>query len=135
MDTLLLQIGTILFMIGLITGFIVPRLKNPRMGLASHLEGILNGIFLIVLGLLWQKLSVSDTLLRVTFWLAIYGSFANWLATLLAAMWGAGSMMPIAAMGNKGSTIQELVVGFLLATLSMAMISVCVIVIIGLNAQ
>ncbi|HEU0296169.1 MAG TPA: hypothetical protein VFR47_25765 [Anaerolineales bacterium] len=132
MDTLLLQLGILLFLIGLLTGLVIPKLANPRMGLASHLEGVLNGIFLVALGLLWQRLSLSNGWLVITFWLAIYGTFANWLATLLAAIWGAGSLMPIAAMGRQGSARQEAFIGFLLTSLAVAMIAVCALVIAGL---
>ncbi len=97
MDALLLQLGILLFLIGLLTGFVIPKLGNPRMGLASHLEGLMNGLFLVVLGLVWQRLALSETWLIIVFWLAIYGSFANWLATLLAAIWKAGATMPMAA--------------------------------------
>ncbi len=134
MDILLLQLGILLFLIGLLTGFVIPKLANPRMGLASHLEGVLNGIFLVALGLLWQRLNLSSIWLAITFWLAIYGTFVNWLATLLAAIWGAGSLMPIAAMGHKGSLSQEGSIRFLLSTLSVAMVAVCVIILVGLRA-
>ncbi|MGE5373605.1 MAG: hydrogenase [Bacteroidota bacterium] len=134
MDALLLQLGILLFLIGLLTGFVVPKFANPRMGLASHLEGLMNGIFLVILGLLWQRLHLSATWLAIAFWLAIYGSFANWLATLLAAMWKAGSTMPMAAMGSHGSARQEGMINFLLYSLSIAMVSVCIIVIVGLRA-
>ncbi|HEY8760409.1 MAG TPA: hydrogenase [Candidatus Dormibacteraeota bacterium] len=134
MDTLLLQLGILLFLIGLLTGLVIPRFSNPRMGLASHLEGVLNGIFLVVLGLLWRRLHLSDTWLTITFWLALYGTFANWLATFLAALWGAGTLMPIAGMGRQGSSIQEAAIRFLLVSLSLATIAVCVIVIVGLRA-
>ena len=134
MDILLLQLGILLFLIGLLTGFVIPKLANPRMGLASHLEGVLNGIFLVALGLLWQRLNLSNIWLVITFWLAIYGTFANWLATLLAAFWGSGVLMPIAAMGRQGSSRQEGVIRFLLFSLSVSMIAVCVIGIVGLRA-
>jgi hypothetical protein len=42
--------------------------------------------------------------------------------------------MPIAAMGRQGSSRQEGVIGFLLFTLGMAMVAVCVIVLAGLQA-
>jgi hydroxylaminobenzene mutase len=60
MDTVLLQLGIILFLIGLLTGFVIPKLVNSRMGLASHLEGVLNGIFLVAVGLPWQRLNLSN---------------------------------------------------------------------------
>lgn len=134
MDALLLQLGIALFLIGLLTGLVIPRLSNPRMGLASHLEGVLNGMFLVALGLLWRKLNLSNGWLAITFGLAVYGTFANWLATFLAAFWGAGKLMPIAGMSRQGSSAEEGAIRFLLTTLSVAMIAVCVIVIVGLRA-
>jgi hydroxylaminobenzene mutase len=134
MDTLLIQLGILLFLMGLLTGFVIPKFANPRMGLASHLEGVLNGMFLVALGLLWQRLNVSNNWLLIAFWLAIYSAFANWLATLLAAIWKAGSaLMPMAAHGSQGLPYQESVINFLLITLSIAMLAVCAIVIVGLR--
>lgn len=134
METLLLQFGVLLFLIGLFTGFAIPKFANLRMGLSSHLEAVLNGIFLMVLGLLWSKLNLSAMWLGITFWLAVYGTFANWLATLLAAIWGAGSMMPIAAQGLQATSGREGVVRFLLVTLGLAMVSTCILILIGLSA-
>lgn len=129
----LLQLGILLFLIGLLTGFAVPVLGNPRMGLSSHLEGIMNGSFLVLLGLVWPKLSLSRVTLIVVFWLAIYGTFANWTATLLAAFWGAGLSMPIAASNHQGSPMQEGIIDFLLFSLSFAMVAVCGLVLWGLR--
>lgn len=78
----LLQLGVALFLLGLLTGLAVPGLANPRMALASHLEGLMNGLFLIALGLMWPRVALSARLASVTFWLACYGTFANWAATL-----------------------------------------------------
>lgn len=129
----LLQLGVLLFLLGLCAGFAVPALANPRMGLASHLEGVMNGLFLIVLGLLWPKLVLSARLQAATFWLAVYGTFANLAATLLAATWAAGEMMPIAAQGQTGSPAQESLIRVLLVSLALAMVAVCVLVLAGLR--
>ncbi|WP_131782738.1 hypothetical protein [Legionella gresilensis] len=59
----LLRYGILLFLLGLITGFIIPLMKNPRMGLTSHLEGIQNGIFLLLIGLIWDRFWLSKRLL------------------------------------------------------------------------
>jgi (hydroxyamino)benzene mutase len=42
--------GMFLFLLGLVTGFAESGFTNVRMGLAAHLEGVLNGIFLVALG-------------------------------------------------------------------------------------
>jgi|SRR5581483_6556120 len=132
----LLQLGTVLFLLGLLTGLAVPATSNPRMALASHLEGLLNGIFLLVLGLVWPRLALSPAMLTFAFWLAVYGSFANWSATLLAAIWPAGSaLMPMAAQGHTGTSGQEAILKALLVTLSLAMILLCGTILLGLRRQ
>jgi hydroxylaminobenzene mutase len=52
--------GILLFSLGLFSGLFIPLMANPRMGLSAHLEGIMNGIFLVILGFLWNKLSLSE---------------------------------------------------------------------------
>jgi hydroxylaminobenzene mutase len=128
-----MQLGTVLFLLGLLTGLGVPATANPRMALASHLEALMNGIFLLVLGLLWPRLSLSKRMLELTFWLAVYSTFANWAATLLAAMWGAGSaMMPMAGQGHAGTVAQEVTLKVLLVSLSLGMITLCGLMLFGL---
>ncbi len=132
----LLQLGILLFVLGLVTGLAVPALGNPRMALASHVEAVMNGTFLVVLGLVWPRLTLSPRLLGAAFWLAVYGTFANWLATLLAAAWRAGNpMMPLAALGHVGTVGQEFVVKALLVSLALAMIGSCLLVLFGLRGS
>jgi hydroxylaminobenzene mutase len=103
------------------------------MGLSSHLEGVMNGMLLMILGLAWTRLSLGERARLSVYWLALYGAFANLAATLLAAFWGAGSMMPLAARGSQGSDFQEAVLATLLVSLSLAMIAVFVMVVVGLT--
>lgn len=130
-----LQLGILLFFLGLATGFSLPLMENSRMGLSSHLQGVLNGMFLMALGLLWQRLQLPVTAQRAVFGLAVFGTFANWLATLLAGLWGAGVMMPIAGLGGQGSPLQESIITMLLYSLSAAMLVVCPIVFWGLRRR
>lgn len=133
MQILLFKLGLILFVIGLLTGFAIPLLKNPRMGLASHLEGLLNGMFLALLGLLWPHIHLSHAWGITAVTLIVYSAFANWLAGLLAAAWGAGrKFAPIAAADYEASSVKERIVGVLLVSLSVAIVIGVVIVIVGL---
>ena len=101
------------------------------MGLSAHLEGVMNGMFLVILSLIWNRLVINDRWLSYTFWLTLYGSFANYVAVTIAAITGAGKMMPIAG-GKEGTTAVEGLISFLLITLALAMIFVCVVVLTGL---
>ncbi|MGD9630266.1 MAG: hydrogenase [Pyrinomonadaceae bacterium] len=129
----LMQFGMVLFLLGLLTGFAVPMLQMPRMGLASHMQGIINGMLLVIMGVVWTRLRLSGRTRSILLGLLIYGTFANWLATLLAAAFGVGRSMPIAAAGRTGLPALETLVDFLLFSLSFAMIAVSIIVIKGLR--
>lgn len=133
MQTLLFKLGLILFLIGLLTGFAIPALKNARMGLSSHLEAVLNGMFLVLLGLLWPHIDLPHAWGVFGVVLIVYSAYANWLASLLAAAWGAGrKLAPIAAAEHEASAVKEGLVSVLLVTLSLAVVVGIAIVIVGL---
>lgn len=133
MQRLLFTLGLVLFLLGLLIGFAIPALKNPRMALSSHLEGVLNGMFLVLLGLLWPHLHLPHAWGVTAVALIVYAAYANWLATLLAAAWNAGrKLAPIAATDHVASAAKEGVVGFLLVSLAVAIVAGVGIVIAGL---
>ncbi|MBI3217308.1 MAG: hydrogenase [Mycobacterium sp.] len=133
MQTLLFASGLILFLFGLITGVAVPVVKNPRMALASHLQGMTNGPVLIIVGLLWPYISLTHLWQVTAVALLVYGAYANWLATQLAAIWGAGrKFAPGAAGDHVASGIKEGLVNFLLVSLAPAMIAATIILIVGI---
>ncbi|MCV7099360.1 hydrogenase [Mycobacterium palustre] len=135
MQTLLLALGLILFLLGLLTGLATRAVKNPRMGLASHLQGMTNGPFLIVIGLLWPHLHLAQVWQVATVALLAYGAYANWLATQLAAIWGAGRQFAPGAAGvHVASAAKEGVVNFLLVSLAPATIAATIILIVGVLA-
>lgn len=128
----LIQAGVLLVILGLITGLAIPALKNKRMALASHLQGITNGPLLIVLGLIWPILDLSHGWQVTAYWLALYGTFANWLATFLSAAWGSASFFaPAATSGHTGRPWQKSVVDALFLTLGAAILAAMVIVLVG----
>ena len=130
----LIQLGVLLFLIGLLTGFAIPVFAVPRLGLSSHLASVLGGLFLMALGLSWPRLSLGRGLATATFIAAVYGNFANWLATYLGAVWGAGGqMMPIAGSGRMAAPEGEAIVAGLLVSLSVAMIFACLAILWGLR--
>ncbi len=127
----LLFLGILLFLFGLLIGIFIPLMTNPRMGLSAHLEGTMNGMFMVILGLTWSKLVLKEVWLTTAFCLFIYASFANFVAVLIAAITGAGKMMPIAG-GMQGYSLVEGLISFLLITLALAMLVACSIFLVGL---
>lgn len=129
----LIFLGILLFLFGLITGLMVPVFENPRMGVSSHIEGVINGMLLVLLGLIWHKIRLSPRWLKITFWLAVYGTFANFAGILIAAIFNGGKMLNVMANGNEGTAVVEGVIGFSLISLSIAMICVSILALIGLK--
>ncbi len=99
--------GMFLFLLGLVTGLLERRFTNMRMGLAAHLEGVMNGTFLIALGAIWTNVELPPRAKAAAQWTALYGSYANWLFTTLAAVFGTAALSPITAAGHRGTPWQE----------------------------
>ena len=129
----LFVLGLVLFLLGLLTGLAVPVLKNPRMGVSSHLQGMTNGPFLVLVGLLWPKIHLAHVWGIVTVVLLAYGTYANWLATQLGSIWGAGHRFAPGATGEYRAVAgQERTVDLLVITLTPAMIVGTVLLIVGI---
>ena len=128
----LIAAGAILFLLGLLTGFVIPGFVNPRMGLASHLEGVMNGTFLIALGAAWSYILLSSLLETIAFWLILYGTYANWLFITLAAIFGTSEMTPMAGKGYNGNVWQEQVITLGLVSVGITMVIGCSLLVYGL---
>jgi hydroxylaminobenzene mutase len=128
----LLASGATLFLLGLIAGLLVMVVRNPRMGLSAHLEGVGNGTFLMVVGLLWSHLRLSPRQQTATFWLLLYGTFANWAFVLLGAAFGISRAAPIAGAGFSAAPWQETLVEAGLVTVGLTMLVGCGLLVVGL---
>lgn len=121
----LLRHGITLFLIGLLTGLAVPAFANPRAGLAAHLEALMNGTFLLALGMAWTRFGMGPRLERAVYGLVVFGTWANWVGTTLAAAFGTSHLTPLAGAGHAGTALQENVVTAVLVSLALAMIAAC----------
>jgi (hydroxyamino)benzene mutase len=127
--------GIVLFLLGLLTGFIQQKLANPRMGLAAHLEGLMNGTFLLALGAAWSDARISARSGAIAYFSALYGGYANWGFTVFAAALGTSALTPQAAAGHRGPAWAEGVVTFGFATVAIAMIVASVILLAGFRSR
>ncbi len=129
---ILITAGALLFLIGLLSGFATPEMTNPRMGLAAHLEGVMNGMFLVLVGLVWSRMSLSIRLSTLAFWSLLYGTFANWFFISLAAIFGTIAMTPIAGAGHAGKPWQEDLIAAGLMSVGLSMVLGCALLLLGL---
>lgn len=127
--------GTFLFLLGLSTGFLEPRFTNMRMGLSAHLEGVMNGTFVIALGAIWSQVRLPQLAKTIVYAAALYGAYGNWLTTMLAAIFGTAANTPIAAAGHSGKPWQESLVATGFLTVAIAMVGSVLLVLWGLSGR
>jgi hydroxylaminobenzene mutase len=127
--------GMFLFLLGLVTGFAEQHFTNIRMGLAAHLEGVMNGTFLVAIGAAWTEVRLSPRTKTLAFRVALWGTYGNWLVTTLAATFGTAALSPITGAGHSGRPWQEGVVtaGFL--AVGVAIIATSIFALWGLRAK
>jgi hydroxylaminobenzene mutase len=127
----LLWHGMFLFLLGLFTGLAEPQFANPRMGLAAHLEGVMNGTFVLALGAVWGEVTLSESVKRATYWLVLFGTYANWGVTTLAAIFGTGALSPITAAGRAALPWQESLVTAGFVSVGLAIVAATVLLLWG----
>ena len=124
----------VLFLLALLVGLMVPTFAVPRLGLSTHLLGITQSLFLMIVGVLWPRLGLTRIVARLGVFLAVSGCWVAWTANLLGAIWGAGSsMLPMAAGTARGTAIQETVITIALRSAAVALIAVTLLVVWGLR--
>jgi hydroxylaminobenzene mutase len=133
----MLRHGLVVFLLGLVTGLVMTGpfdiFKNPRLALSSHLVGVTGGMFLVIAGLLVDRVRLAARLLAVTSWLALYGAYGNWIGTSLGAIFGTRTLTVVTAEGHSGTAWQEMTVGVVLITSGIATMVACVILLVGLR--
>jgi (hydroxyamino)benzene mutase len=127
--------GMCLFLIGLLTGFAEQRFANIRMGLAAHLEGVMNGTFLVALGAVWTEVRLPLPLNAIAYWTALYGTYGNWLVTALAAVFGTAALSPLTGAGHSGHPWQETLVTVGFMSVGIAIVAASGLVLLGLRAR
>ena len=127
--------GMFLFLLGLLTGFAEHSFANIRMGLAAHLEGVMNGTFLLALGAVWNEVRLPRPAKATAYWGALYATYMNWLITTLAAVFGTGALSPITAPGYKGQPWQESLVTIGFMTVGLAYVASSLMFLWGFRAR
>lgn len=113
--------GLVLFMLGLLLGFAIPRFHNPRMGLSAHLTAAQTGPALIAIALFWRYCSVPPAWEWPLAGVLAASSYVLVVGIALAAATGASSSLPIAGKGHSATPWQERLVSLIVVTSSLAM--------------
>lgn len=125
--------GAFLFLIGLVTGLQQRRFTNMRMALSAHLEGVMNGTFLIALGAIWGNLELPPRAEQAARWTALYGTYGNWLFTALGAAVGTAAANPTLSQGHHGKPWQEKIAETGFFSIAVSIIAAVMLILWGLG--
>ena len=93
----------------------------------------MSGMFLAILGAVWQHVRLETSAATATFWLALYGMYVSSAGLVLAAVFSTGETTPIAGAGFHAAAWQEAVVRFALTTGAVAALLCCLGLLWGLR--
>jgi hydroxylaminobenzene mutase len=134
-DCRLMWHGMFLFLFGLVTGQQERRFTNKRMALSAHLQGVLNGTFLIALGAIWDHVVLPPPAEKIARLSALYGTYGNWLFTTLGAAMGTAAANPILSQGHHGKPWQERVAAAGFRSIAYSILVAVVLILWGLGAR
>ena len=135
MNISLFRYAFALIMLSLIGAFLIPAMAVPRLGLSAHTIGILSGVLLIAVGVVWPCFQLGPRQSSLLKWSWVYSSYTNWFACLAGAILGVGSMTPIAAEGVVGTPVPEAIVSALFITVAISSLIACGISLWGLRIK
>jgi hydroxylaminobenzene mutase len=87
------------------------------------------------LGAVWAEVRLSLRWKTVAYWGALYGTYANWAFTTLAAIFGTAALSPITGAGHSGQPWQETVVTIGFMSVGVAIIVSSILILWGLRRR
>jgi hydroxylaminobenzene mutase len=96
---------------------------------------VMNGTFLVALGAIWSEVRLPPPARVAAYWAALYGTYANWLSTTFAAVFGTAAANPIASAGHHGQPWQESLAAAGFLSVSIAIIASSLLVLWGLRPE
>ncbi|BAZ22907.1 hydroxylaminobenzene mutase HabB [Kalymmatonema gypsitolerans NIES-4073] len=130
----LLWHGIFICLLGFVAGLFIPLYANPRAGLATHLLGITQGVFIAVIGLSYPQLKLPLWVARANFWMLLISAYVGMIVEFLAAAFGLSRMFLITAMGlPEGIPWLETSTEIAIKNISILTILSCFIVLFGLR--
>jgi len=96
---------------------------------------VLDGMLLLLLGLIWRELNLSTRLAATAYWGALYSMYALWIFLVLGAAFGTGQSTPLAGAGFAALPWQETLVNAGLSTGGAASLLAFGIVLHGLRGS
>lgn len=131
--------GTVLVLVGLVWGLVVPNTPYPRLALGAHIQLVLNGILLIVLTT--ALAAFPNRVGPKSVWVMVAAAWLTWtmaVSEVANAWWGTMQTLPLAADqagATGGQPWQELIVKLTHIVAGLTLIVAWALLVVGLLKQ
>ncbi len=130
----LLWHGIFICTLAFIIGLFIPLYANPRAGLAAHVLGITEGMFLAIIGFAYPQLKLSFFFARSSFWMLIISAYVGLFGQFLSSAFGLKRILVITGEGmNEGNLWMETSLEVATKAISISLLVACAIVLFGLR--
>jgi len=127
--------GLLLAVVGLLMGVVVQSVRNPRMGLSAHVGTLMNGIFLLALAGVWDRLALASGREAAARWLVVVGSWIGCAALFAAGVFGTSHSTPLHGAGYTGTPLEETAVALGLQVGAATLLAGCALALLGLRRR
>ena len=130
----LISYGVLLFTMGIVTQLLVYFMINPRMAQSAHTVALMSGMFLVLLGLIWDQMDLPARFSKVAYFLFLYSTFSAWGSMFIAAIFGTSRNTPFASKGISGAAEwQETITDLAYLSFFVTIVLTCLVTMWGLR--
>ncbi|MEO1376347.1 MAG: hypothetical protein AAFW70_18985 [Cyanobacteria bacterium J06635_10] len=130
----LLWHGIFLCTLGFIVGLFIPLYANPRAGLATHLLGITEGLFLVAIGFCYGELKLPLVVAKLNFWMLLVSAYFGLFGEFLGATLGVNRILVVTGIGlPENNPWLETSIELIIKCISIFILLSCFIVLFGLR--
>ena len=90
---------------------------------------------LLALGAAWNEVRLSLRLKTAAYWAALYGAYVNWVATILAAVFGTAALSPITSAGHSALPWQEALITIAFMTVALTTVGSSLLLLWGFRRK
>lgn len=107
----LIRWGVGLLFLSIVSGFVLPLVSDPVLGLGGHIQGLLNAFMIILVGLIWSRLELGYWSSMIVYWFLIIPGFVTLIVMVACTLMNiGGTAFPIVGEGHVGTELQERIV-------------------------
>lgn len=130
----LLRHGVVLFTLGILTQFVIYFVINPRMAQSAHTVALMSGMFLILLGFLWDEMDLPRPMHAAAYWLFLYSTYSSWASMFIASIFGTSRNTPFASQGVTGAaTSKENIADLAYLSFFVTIVLTCLVAVWGVH--